>query len=841
VTARRLLGRIAIVLGVVVGIGIVGFLFLFTPPGGRVVRGIVERQLATMVRGEVTMSRLDFRGRRIVLHDVELRAPDGDAVALVPRVELAFRVRSLLPPTRPHLTLIAVEDPVVQLRRQPDGRWNLVAALELVEVREPRLRGIRIDELRLARGIVAIRDPAAGALRRTTIEELDARGAIDLDLDTLVAEGTLDARGRMTRPGEAPLAIEVQLARDGAHQLGRVSGSIDAGELVATLRWPAGQLRELELGDVAGDVRFSMPEVELEGERYGPAQLAAAWEGGQLWVTQAKLELPGLLITRDPAEPTRGAAEPPVGFAGTIEIADLAQTIAAVEVLTGQDLPEARGQGRLDLTIVNPITAWGIRLEGELRELAAGPVTARAVRLDARTDDLRQLAELRLDVRAETLAIGERQLREVVAELRATDRRRWVARASVAQPHPAKLELAATQLEGRDVRIDTLTLEAPEASWTLERPAVVRRRAGAIVVEPLALTSDEQRITVAGRWDAPHGQVKVSLEQVELRSIPAALRPTDLALGGTLDGELALARGPEPGVEGSARLRLADGRVGDVRGIRGELDARLADGRATGTFTGAALGGRARGEFDVPASVPPPEGAPIDVTVDVTRLALARAWRVLARLLPDELASRVDDVRGQLASSLTLGGTWPEPRVHGRVRLSRGAATVTGVGRYRDISLVADATGRQIRLRELRARAGEHGTLDASGTATRRGTAWAFRYQLDAELERFPIPLEDPVVATLTARLEGTVSRTRVTSIISVEDVRVRRRGQAPPDRGSGMFRLDDDGARDRWHRDGRQLHQSLVARARPPGAGARALARQGQAPAATRLRAGGR
>jgi hypothetical protein len=186
------------------------FLALQTPAAGRVVAGLIARQVNAFIAGSISAGRLDLDGARVVLRDLVLLDPGGREVLRIPKLVAQWRPLALL---RRRVTLSALElyGPVLHLRLRQGG-LDLTQALAR---REPRSGGTTPPQSSSRAGRWAFRldrlDIAGGRISYAALENGKAR---ELMLGHLTAEGSgqlgpahsLSARLRLTGNAEWPLS-----------------------------------------------------------------------------------------------------------------------------------------------------------------------------------------------------------------------------------------------------------------------------------------------------------------------------------------------------------------------------------------------------------------------------------------------------------------------------------------------------------------------------------------------------------------------------------------------------------------------------------------------------------
>jgi len=100
---------------------------LQTAPGGRLVRGIVVKQVNKTISGHLDLQAVEFRGRALTLRGIELRDPDGLPAARLARLTVSYGLAGLLG-HRIDIRSVDLERPEILLRQ--DGRGlNLSRAL----------------------------------------------------------------------------------------------------------------------------------------------------------------------------------------------------------------------------------------------------------------------------------------------------------------------------------------------------------------------------------------------------------------------------------------------------------------------------------------------------------------------------------------------------------------------------------------------------------------------------------------------------------------------------------------------------------------------------------------
>ena len=739
-TLRRSLMGIGIALGVLVVSAVGFFLFLLTPPGENLLRRVALDRINDTIAGEADLRNLKFTGGTLELQGLVLRTSEGEEVVQVERVFVDLAFAPLLS-GEVHLDRFEISDYSVRLRQQEDGRWNLAAALEREEPTEdedPEEEDpvpFVVDTFELRGGTIDVRAETAGELRQLRIENIGATGFLALREQV---SGTVDLRAYTTAPAEAPMVLHAQSRIEGETQHVEIVAWMGEAVIESRVQLPTSDAEDFDLGDLDGWLRVEAPAFSLADFTYGPAHVAAHVSDGRLVVPTAHAELPGSTLSSTMHE---GDAAVRV----TLSIDDLETTVRAVGALLPLELPEVSGQGEVQLHLENPIDVPNLGVVVRMGHVGVGE-----------TD----LGNLRLEAASQQLEVS--------------------LAASLDEPSRAALRVegAFTDARRETLRLDHIAVAYPETRWTNPAPALVHTDSG-LRIEALSLVSDDQRIQAEVQWTDTARVARVQLSNLRLSSLPKALHPPALSFGGMLDGELDL-RQPEDEPEASLDLRLTRGRLADVSGISARLHAEYVDERLRGALTSSLLSGTANAEFDLPAVFPPAEGAALDGRLDIDGIMIEEAWRAARDFVPDSTAERLERAAGRFGLGVALDGTWPDPNLRGRLTIEDGSLTLTELGRIRGIELLLEGDEDHVHLRTLRAST-EEGSLTASGEARRVGDEPRYRYRLNVSADQFPVSLEDPVSATLEARIAGEITPDEVTSEVQADDIRVLRPEPPPP------------------------------------------------------------
>src|SRR5262249_11028327 len=121
---------------------------------------------------------------------------------------------------------------------------------------------------------------------------------------------------------------------------------------------------------------------------------------------------------------------------------DLAVTARSLAPPGGAPPIDLAGKGRVDLALTGSLRAPALRVTGKLASLRVGGGQARDLALAAEVPDLRKPDAGYLALIAPEVTFGDRTLRGVEVNLRATGAR-LAARARTAAPYPLSLELVA--------------------------------------------------------------------------------------------------------------------------------------------------------------------------------------------------------------------------------------------------------------------------------------------------------------------------------------------------------------------------------------------------------------
>ena len=763
---RRLLAAAGLALlagAALLGVALSAAFLLVSTEAGRAL--LVPRLLAAAnagIAGRLSLEGFEVgRAGGVELRGVRLLDPGGEPVAEVDRIGGVVDL-SRLRSRRVSLRLDA-DGPRLFLRRGPDGRLNLEAALAPRRPRAARPAGPSPWTVRLAR--LAVRGGAFewrdGATRvRADGLSLDAR-ALQSPRGSRV-EAAL--RGTLREPEEGALALELRAGLAGGRlslPVLRASFGDSAVELVADGQPAArrGRVAALSLRLAGGELERLDPAARL-------ASLAArAYAEADGTVATAALDVrpaggpgggaeAGLALLLPPAAPAvgfhlRADGVDPARVTALLPAGEL--HLAALGHAAGRDLASLRGRLRLSLAPsrlrqgrVGPAELQAradgdgveiTRLEAALpgatlrgrgrwrpRGTAAGSLAADLPDLDALTRDLRALGiaapPLRGSARGEASFDGRDarvSLSALLPEL---------------GPEPFAASAAGTLApDRRSLAVREGTLSWPGARFTLEAPARVALQGPS--VDRLALRSGDQRIAVEGGLAKGLLDLRVHAERLDLARVPARLLPEGLGLAGraSLDAEL---RGRPRAPLASAHAAVEGGTVRGLGAVEATADLRL-DGPAR---RGSAALSAAWRDGEVPAAVRARldlEGgrarlaaaadgagqhlldAEADAPLDAAALlrdpgaalrALRRAPIALRATVPGiELAPLAAQgllpagVAGRLTASAELSGPASAPRGTIRAEVAGGAA-----GGWRGLALQASATAREAAV-DLTARA----------------------------------------------------------------------------------------------------------------------------------------
>jgi translocation and assembly module TamB len=282
------------------------------------------------------------------------------------------------------------------------------------------------------------------------------------------------------------------------------------------------------------------------------------------------------------------------------------------------------------------------------------------------------------------------------------------------------------------------------------------------------------------------GKVRLAFESVDLALaspwIPKGVR-AEGAVSGSAEGEWL------PG--GSFAL---DGVAGVVSGrLRwrtkgGEVTASLRSADLRWNWKGESAGGEfalaleehgnVRGNFRIPL----PAKLPLAIRTD-GEVEGALSAKVLEKgLLPAFFPGMIQETSGEIALSITVGGTWGSPAVKGNAALSRAGAYLPAAGiRLDGMELRADIGLPEIRVETIKVRSGA-GTVE--GSATVRIEKWRVSgYEAALKGKEF-LTLDLPEVRLATSpdlSIEGTAGRLKVRGEIRVPELQLRGRQTPPP------------------------------------------------------------
>lgn len=249
-------GLIVFVVGVLTsGIGVLAALTL-TPPGRTLLARNVSHLLDTLLRGEVVVGNIGGSFLRdLVLRDVVVRDTAGVLLASLPRARLSYLIPNLIA-RRFILETLVVDEPVINLVRHANGRWNYEEVLRLNEGGPGGTSPlIEFRDLRIDHGTVSLAIPwpgkdVTGSRREEMIASARAEGRMVADTPEgtrqIIAFSDVTAgvrRLRIATPDRLPLLAVIDTLRvdvsDPQARVRDLQGTIEAkGD---TLRFSVGR------------------------------------------------------------------------------------------------------------------------------------------------------------------------------------------------------------------------------------------------------------------------------------------------------------------------------------------------------------------------------------------------------------------------------------------------------------------------------------------------------------------------------------------------------------------------------------------------------------------------
>jgi hypothetical protein len=240
------------------------------------------------IAGKLTAREIAVSGAlNVCLRDVSLEDPDGNVVLsaeeacisiealLLPRKQARIRSVRL---TRPALDVASVLDPA----GQPTTTLARAIAARVPQPPQPdqgpTAWTVRIDSLAMISGSVRLR-PSPGAVPSFALENLALDGA-QARYSAAGAQARLGLTGRLTAPGDAPVALDLDAQLEGAASTGKAqlrelrlrvgeSGFVAEGSFDLSAKRGALKLRDLSLAPE--DLALFLPRNAGPGEQGKPA------------------------------------------------------------------------------------------------------------------------------------------------------------------------------------------------------------------------------------------------------------------------------------------------------------------------------------------------------------------------------------------------------------------------------------------------------------------------------------------------------------------------------------------------------------------------------------------
>ena len=326
---------------------------------------------------------------------------------------------------------------------------------------------------------------------------------------------------------------------------------------------------------------------------------------------------------------------------------------------------------------------------------------------------------------------------------------------------------ATRNVDGIDIHVASLHLEAPRGNFDLERPAHLTLRSGVLTVDEMRLSGNRGALTASGRVSRSGPQrFDLTLRGVPLEWV-RSFSPETPDLTGNLDAKLDV-KGTAASPEVEASVSVADIRVAGhpYAGLSANAGYRALTATLEARFdqdTSHALVASGRAPVDLrwdPDLVYRIDG---DIDLDVRSSGLDLAF--VNALLPGTLRN----VTGEIVVDLESHGPLDRPAPQGTIALRNGRATITPLGVDVTAATVAVAVAPDaIRVTDLSA-VSRDGRLSGGGTISMTGYT-PDRLDLRIALDRWPAVATNRYRSDITAEIfcRGTVGAPQVTGSVDV-------------------------------------------------------------------------
>ncbi len=396
-----------------------------------------------------------------------------------------------------------------------------------------------------------------------------------------------------------------------------------------------------------GELTLQIPPSRVEGEPLGPIHLEASARGGRFQVPRLSAVLPGVQLRA-----SGGGTLDQLTARGTLQVSDLSRLGKTLGRIGQAQPPELSGSGSLNFSVSGPASAPGVKLDGAFPTLRYQDSSLRELTVEAQIPDLTRPLDSEGTLGVSYLSAGDRVFRNLRAQVRS---RAQEFRLDLVTGGAIDLHLLAVGTRDPDSRgmsLNTLTLDYPEASWSLTQPARLGFREEEVRIQGLQLRADRQLLAVDGSLRGQRVEAQIQLEQFDLGRIPKIAVDPSLALAGRVDLQLS-ARGTLKSPTAEGTLQLTDGGFKDYRKLGLSLTGAYAKDRATGQLSAQSEIANLRATFEVPVQgLLRRRNDPLLLTLDVEETALQPALKALGR---------PETAQGRAGAQLVLTGSAREP------------------------------------------------------------------------------------------------------------------------------------------------------------------------------------